>query len=81
MNISSAGENRLIGITYAEFDNKEGPKLLFQYPPNALCNEDFEAVSDYVIVGNHLCGKIIAVKFNGIQFLNLCVAIENAKVR
>lgn len=69
----------LLGITYSEFDNKVGPQLLYAYPEGVMTRENFENLSDYVIVGKHLCGKIIAVKTDELQFMNFSVAIDNAK--
>jgi nitrogen permease regulator 2-like protein len=36
-------------------------------------------LSDYVIVGTHLCRKIIVIKNDDIQYMNYSVAIENSK--
>ena len=69
----------LRGVTYSEFDNKVGPRLKFQYPPNAISSDEFEAFADYVIVGKHLCGKIITVRNDSVQFVNYSVAIDNRK--
>jgi len=71
----------LLGVTYSEFDNAVGPQLLYKYPEDAILPDTFEAVSEYVIVGKHLCEKIIMVKVDNIKFLNYSVAIENSKVR
>ena len=59
---SSNSNNGLLGITYSEFDNKVGPRLLYSYPSDVISSETFETLSDYVIVGKHLCNKIIAIK-------------------
>ena len=68
------------GLTYSEFDNIVGPALRFCYPASALSHEVFEdSLSDYSIVGQHLCGKFIAVKTDTIQFLSYPVAIVNPK--
>eukprot|EP01041_Mallomonas_annulata_P013466 gene13466-28534_t len=69
----------LLGVTYSEFDNKVGPQLRYQYPSGILSPEVFETLSDYVIVGKHLCGKVIVVKTDELQFLNYSVAIDNPK--
>jgi hypothetical protein len=69
----------LRGVTYSEFDNKVGPRLKFQYPPDAISSDDFESMAEYVIVGKHLCGKIITVRNEDIQFVNYSVAIDNPK--
>ena len=69
----------LKGITYSEFDNIVGPQLRFSYPPDVLPKDIFEPLSDYVIVGKHLCGKIIVVKTQELQFLNYSVSIDNPK--
>lgn len=69
----------LLGITYSEFDNIVGPQLRFSFPPDVLPKDIFEPLSDYVIVGKHLCGKIIAVKTTELQFLNHSVSIDNSK--
>lgn len=63
-NSNSNSDSRvgLLGITYSEFDNKVGPRLLYSYPSGILSSETFETLSDYVIVGKHLCNKIIAIK-------------------
>ena len=39
----------------------------------------FQQLSDYVIVGKHLCKKIIVVKNDDIQYMNYSVAIDNPK--
>ncbi len=59
------------GITYSEFDNKVGPQLKFQYPPQAIAPEAFESFAEYVIVGKHLCGKKFSealLLFSNFQF-------------
>ena len=61
-NSNSNSNNGLLGITYSEFDNKVGPRLLYSYPSDVISSETFETLSDYVIVGKHLCNKIIAIK-------------------
>jgi hypothetical protein len=72
--------HQLLGVTYSQFDNTVGPQLLYEYPQGAISPDAFEAVSEYVIVGKHLCEKIIMVKVDNIKFLNFSVAIENSKV-
>ena len=67
------------GVTYSQFDNKLGPKLLFSYPADVISNELFESLSDFTIVGKHFCDKTITVKYGDIQFINYSVAIENPK--
>jgi len=69
----------LLGVTYAEFDNTVGPKLLYAYPADAMPKERFEALSDYVIVGKHLCKKIIVIQNDGIKYMNYSMAIDNPK--
>ena len=39
----------------------------------------YEQLSDYVIVGKHLCRKIIVVKNDDIQYMNYSIAIDNPK--
>lgn len=69
----------LIGVTFSQFDNKYGTQLVSSFPDTVMQKEDFENLSDYAIVGKHLCGKIISVKTSDIQFLNYSIAIENPK--
>jgi hypothetical protein len=78
-NNNSSNCKGLLGITYSEFDNKVGPRLLYAYPSGVLSSETFETLSDYVIVGKHLCNKIIAIKTDDFQFINYSVAIDNSK--
>ena len=70
---------KLLGVTYAEFDNTVGPKLLYSFPEHVMSKECFEDLSDYVIVGKHLCKKIIVVQNNEIKYMNYSVAIDNPK--
>ncbi len=71
--------DELLALTYSEFDNKVGPQLRFQFPEGVVSKEAFEELSDYVIVGKHLCGKCIAVRADNFQFVNYSVAIDNKK--
>jgi hypothetical protein len=68
-----------LGLTYSEFDNIVGPRLLYCYPTDAISRSNFEVLSDYVIVGKHLCGKVIAIKTETLQYINYPVAIDNIK--
>ena len=67
------------GVTFSQFDNHVGPRLIYSYPINVLSQEEFENLSDYAIVGKHLCEKILIIKNDLIQFLNYSIAIENSK--
>lgn len=71
-------KNVLLGITYSEFDNIVGPQLRYCYPSDII-TKDFEALSDYVIVGKHLCEKILSIRTEELIFLNHAVALENSK--
>lgn len=68
----------LLGVTYSQFDNVVGPQLLYAYP-DVMSKECFESLSDYVIVGRHLCNKVIIVKTDQLQFANFSLGIENTK--
>lgn len=68
----------LLGVTYSEFDNKVGPQLRFSWPVDII-QRDFESLSDYVIVGKHLCGKILTIRNDDLIFVNHSIALENSK--
>jgi hypothetical protein len=70
----------LLGLFYSEFDNEEGPRLLYQYPPQVITTKTFEVLSDFIIVGKHLCEKIMIFQYESEQIVNYSVAIENSKV-
>jgi hypothetical protein len=78
-----AKSSNLLGITYSEFDNVMGPKLTCCYPENVLVingRDEFEAtLSDYAIVGKHLCEKIISIRTEKMQFMSYSTALENSK--
>ena len=40
----STMKSTLLGITYSEFDNTVGPKLLYMYPLDVMSKERFEEV-------------------------------------
>lgn len=68
-----------LAITFAEFDNHAGPQLRYSYPPDIITKEAFEPVSDYVILGKHLCERVITIKLEKWQLLSYPIAIENSK--
>lgn len=67
------------GVTYSQFDNQLGSKLIYSYPESATSIDEFELLSDYVIVTKQLCNKIFIVKSENKQFINYPVMIENPK--
>lgn len=71
--------HNLLAITYSEFDNQVGPQLKYSYPPDFMTKDTFEAISDYIIVGKHLCDRLITFKQDHWQMLSYSVAIENTK--
>ena len=68
----------LLGITYSEFDNTMGPQLRYEYP-SGIIEEDFEELSDYVIVGKKLSNKVITIIQPNYQYSNYPIALENPK--
>jgi hypothetical protein len=71
--------SQLLALTYAEFDNHVGPQLKYSHPSDVLRKDTFEAISDYVILGKHLCDRLILVSLDKYQLLSYSVAIENSK--
>ena len=69
----------ILGLTYSEFDNFVGPQLRYAYPVNCLSGEEFERLSDYVIVDKHLTNKMIVVQTENFQFANYSLIINNSK--
>jgi hypothetical protein len=69
----------ILGITYSQFDNIVGTKLMCSYPKDVLSTDLFESISDYVIVGKNLSGKTIMIQMDGIKYLNLSICVENSK--
>ena len=69
----------LLGVIFSQFDNRVGPQLCYQYPDQIISQQVFDCISDYVIVGPHLNGKIITVKYNTYQFMNCSIAIDDVK--
>lgn len=76
---TTTASNPLKGITYSEFDNTVGPRLLGIFPKDAISKEEFEIFSDYVIVGKHLCEKVITIKTDELHYMNYSIAIDNPK--
>lgn len=72
-------KNELLAITYSEFDNIAGPTMRHCFPPDTITKEAFEPISDYVILGKHLCNKLITVKQDKWQLMSYPIAIENDK--
>lgn len=69
----------LLAVTYAEFDNHAGPQLRYSYPSDVINKETFEPIADYVILGKHLCERVITVRLEKWQLLSYPIAIENNK--
>eukprot|EP01080_Neovahlkampfia_damariscottae_P002507 gene2507-3213_t len=55
-------------ILLTQFDNKEGTKIVFQYPSDFVSPELFELVSDYLITKPQMCGKVISWKNEKYKF-------------
>ena len=68
-----------LGVIYSEFDNEVGPRLLYQHPPEIMSSKTFEILSDLIIIGKHLCEKIMIFKYDHQQIVNYSVAIDNVK--
>jgi hypothetical protein len=68
-----------VGVIYSEFDNEVGPRLLYQYPTEVMTSKTFETLSDLIIVGKHLCEKVMIFKYENQQIVNYSVAIDNSK--
>jgi hypothetical protein len=71
---------QLKGVFYAEFDNVMGPRIVSQAPQNCLSADHFEAISDYIITGKQLCGKLITVSALGLKVMGYPLCIANKKV-
>jgi nitrogen permease regulator 2-like protein len=71
----------LKGVFYSEFDNIAGPKILYQCPENCLAPDQFDGVSDYIITGKQLCGKLITVAAFGLKIMGYPLCIADEKVR
>jgi hypothetical protein len=69
----------LLAVTYSEFDNHAGPQLRHSFPPDIISKEMFEPIADYVILGKHLCERVITVKLEKWQLLSYPIAIEDNK--
>ncbi|GAB5366167.1 hypothetical protein AAMO2058_001121500 [Amorphochlora amoebiformis] len=72
---------KLLSIFYAEFDNIEGPKIVYQSPQGFLSAQDFEKISGYVIGGPLLSNKIITIDACGYRIMGYPVCIENSKYK
>lgn len=48
-------------LFYAEFDNTEGPRILYQIPEEYVSTSEFDAVSEYVIPKQNLSGRVTCV--------------------
>ncbi|KAG5184888.1 nitrogen permease regulator 2-domain-containing protein [Tribonema minus] len=74
-----ASRPSLLGVFYSEFDNIAGPKILFQSPEGLLPPEKFDGISDYMITGRQLCGKIITVSAHGLKIMGYPLSIADEK--
>ncbi len=36
-------------VMYCEFDNRDGPRMYHQYPPNSVPVDQFDAIAKYII--------------------------------
>ena len=65
------------GIFYSEFDNIAGPQIIYQYPCNCITIEEFDSLSDYIIIDKPLCHRIITVFRPTHTILGYPVCIED----
>ena len=66
-------------IFYAEFDNTEGPRMVYQAPKGHLSSQRFDEISGYIITGPKLSHKIVDINACGHRILGYPIRIENSK--
>ncbi len=64
---------------YSEFDNKVGPKIVYQYPLNYISMEDYDFLSDYSITVSSLSKQLIMMNYQNKIYMAYPVRISNKK--
>ena len=71
----------LQGVIFCEFDNQKGRTLAFQAPQNAISDDTFDAISDYLIPKPQLCGQLMHLRTASHGSTVVCwpVCVEDAR--
>ena len=71
--------SKINALFFTEFDNKKGRTLAFQEPYDAISEDFFDALSDYLIPKPQLCGQLVTVRIR--EKLVLCWPVCLTHVR
>lgn len=72
-------EGPIRAIFLSEFHHIAGPKIVFQYPPEAITKEIFDAISIYIIPKTHLQRLTITINALGKKVIGYPIIIQNSK--
>lgn len=53
--------NEILALMFCEFDNQEGPKILYQKPAEIINKATFDSISSYIIPKTQLKNRIITI--------------------
>lgn len=72
-------EGPILAIFLAEFHHTLGPKIVYQYPPDVISKENFDAVTSYIIPKTHLQRITMTVNVLGKKIIGYPIQIPNDK--
>lgn len=70
-------EGPIRAIFLSEFHHTAGPKIVYQYPPDTISKEIFDAISTYIIPKTHLQRLILTVNALGKKVIGCPIQIKN----
>jgi hypothetical protein len=77
----SKQSNDILALMFCEFDNVEGPKILFQVPSNVINKVTFDSISSYIIPKDQLKNRIITITVGVYRIVGFPIYIEHPKYK
>jgi len=72
-------EGPIRAIFLSEFHHIAGPKIVYQYPPDAITKEIFDAISTYIIPKTHLQRLTITINALGKKVIGCPIILKDPK--
>lgn len=71
--------NDILGLMFCEFDNQEGPKIVYQKPYEIINKVAFDSISSYIIPKTQLKNRIITINVGKYRVCGFPIYIDHAK--
>ncbi|KAJ5072222.1 nitrogen permease regulator 2/tumor suppressor candidate 4 [Anaeramoeba ignava] len=66
-------------ILFCEFDNKQGPKISFQFPENKILTSKFSKIAKYIVTKPEYSGNVITISVDQFRVMGCSTVVQSGK--